>query len=252
MMSKRVPSVHYTPPLFPFLTHLLFRCPAFLFLSKAYVAASTRSQTSLAPHPQFDPLCRYPHWRSRHDEPYSRLFMHKALFRTLRQDLHTVLEHRRAHGMRETLKWLPSKEAPATLQFGKYVASGLVSTVVQLAIFTWLSHSYFPAHDYLNGPPVSGEVKEKNAIISNLIAFPFSNLCAYFLNILFVFTPGRHSKWFELTLFTGISLASFSAGLLGGPLLISAGLDPWAAQLGFMITSALVNFACRKYIVFQE
>mgnify|MGYP001164827521 FL=1 len=178
--------------------------------------------------------------------------MHKALLRTLRQDLQTVLEHRREHGLRETLKWLPTKEAPGAVQFLKYVASGGISTVVQLAIFIWLSHTLFPAHDYLSEQPVSGEVKEKNAIISNLIAFPFSNLCAYFLNILFVFTPGRHSKWFELTLFTGISLASFSAGLLGGPLLISAGLDPWAAQFGFMITSALVNFVCRKFLVFQR
>ena len=178
--------------------------------------------------------------------------MHKALFRTLRQDLHTVLEHRRAHGMRETLKWLPTKEAPATVQFGKYVVSGGVSTVVQLAIFTWLSHSYFPAHDYLDGPSLADSVKEKNAIISNLIAFPFSNLCAYLLNIWFVFTPGRHSKWFEFSLFTGISLASFGAGLLGGPFLISAGLNPWIAQFGFMIPSALVNFVCRKFLVFLK
>ncbi len=178
--------------------------------------------------------------------------MHKALFLKLRQDFHTVLEFRRAHGLRETLAWLPTKEAPVTVQFGKYIVSGVVATVVQLLIFTWLSHTYFPAHDYLDGPSLSDEIQERNAIISNLLAFPFSNLAAYLLNIWFVFTPGRHSKWVEFLLFTGISLASFSAGLLGGPVLISAGLNPWFAQLGFMITSALVNYACRKFLVFKH
>ena len=183
---------------------------------------------------------------------FRRADMITATFRGIRSDLAAILDHLKENGMRETVAWLRSTDAPVTAQFGKYALSGVASTVIQIGLFTWLSHTWFPAHDYLVEGGLPDELKERNAIISNLIAFPFSNLSAYLLNVWFVFTPGRHNKWLEFLLFTLISFVSFGSGLFGGPLLISRGLNPWIAQFGFMITSALVNFVCRKFLVFAK
>ncbi|MDF1824257.1 MAG: GtrA family protein [Verrucomicrobiales bacterium] len=129
---------------------------------------------------------------------------------------------------------------------------GLGSTVVHLTVFALISHYVFPAHGYLNIEGLDAATREKHAIWSNLIAFPFSNFFAYFTNAKFVFTKGRHSTFREVFLFTAISFLSFIAGLLSGPVLISRGLDPWIAQFGFMISSALVNFVSRKFFVFSR
>ncbi|MEM9283441.1 MAG: GtrA family protein [Verrucomicrobiota bacterium] len=174
-----------------------------------------------------------------------------ALLRLLKSDYQIARQHVNEHGFQRTLVWLRSQEAPASVQFLKYVISGGVSTVVQLAFFLVLTHTVMPAHDYL-GEVIDDSTKERNAILSNLIAFPFSNTCAYLLNRLFVFTPGRYNWWIEFLLFTLISFVSFGAGLVSGPILISRGLDPWIAQFGFMVTSALVNFVCRKFLIFLK
>ena len=43
------------------------------------------------------------------------------------------------------------------------------------------------------------------------------------------------------------------AGILAGPFLIQRfGIPTLAAQLSLIITSALVNFLCRKFIVFER
>jgi putative flippase GtrA len=93
-------------------------------------------------------------------------------------------------------------------------------------------------------------LKQRHALISNLFAFPPAATVNYFFNIAFVFTTGRHSRLREFALFILVSLLSFAAGLFCGPFLISRGLDPWLAQGGLMVSSALVNFLCRKFLVF--
>ncbi|MAS92947.1 MAG: hypothetical protein CMO55_07085 [Verrucomicrobiales bacterium] len=167
-------------------------------------------------------------------------------------DIKSVLQHFKSEGFRSTLAWLHSKEAPVTFQFAKYGLCGVATTVLHLGIFTLLSHTVFPAHDYLAEGGLADSLKERNAILSNLIAFPLSNIFAYYLNTWFVFTPGRHSWWREFLLFTIISFVSFGAGLLSGPILISRGLNPWFAQVALMVTSAIVNFVCRKFLVFLK
>lgn len=148
------------------------------------------------------------------------------------------------------MKWLKSREAPVTFQFLKYAILGVLTTLVQHGLFTWFSHTWFPAHDYLVEGGIPGLVKEKNAVLSNLLAFPVAVIFNDAANVLFVFTPGRHSRLREFGLFIGISFGTFAAGLLSGPILISRGLDPWIAQAALVITSALLNFVCRKFLVF--
>ncbi len=156
----------------------------------------------------------------------------------------------REHGTRATLAWLGSQESPVSFQFVKYVLFGGFTTLIHLGIFAWLTHTLFPAHDYLQPGGFPDTLKQHNALVSNLIAFPVAATVNYFFNIAFIFTSGRHSRIPEFALFLGISLASFAIGLLAGPFLISRGLNTWIAQAGLMITSALFNFLCRKFIVF--
>ncbi len=169
-----------------------------------------------------------------------------------RNDFADFWWHVRTKGLRETILWLKSREAPVTFQFLKYAALGVFTTLVQLLFFTWFSHSLFPAHDYLDGGALPDALKERNAILSNLLAFPLAMVFNYFVNVIFVFTPGRHSRWREFGLFALISSLTFGVGLLCGPALISRGLDPWIAQGGLVVSSALLNFICRKYLVFLK
>lgn len=173
-------------------------------------------------------------------------------FSKLKADILLLREQVRERGGKGSLKWLVSPEAPLTFQFLKYSLMGGLSTVVHISVYAAVSHTIFPAHDYLNIEGLDDAMQERNAIWSNLVAFPFSNLCAYLTNIRFVFARGRHSKTRELGLFTLISFMSFFAGLMSGPLLISRGLNPWFAQFGFMVASALVNFVSRKFLIFSR
>jgi len=174
------------------------------------------------------------------------------LQRGLRDDLRLLWSHSRDRGWRETLHWLKSPDTPVTFQFLKYAALGLLTTFVHVGLFTWFSHIWFPSHDYLVAGGLPDELKERNAILSNLLAFPLAAILNYVVNVLFVFKSGRHSRLGEFLLFIGVSFASFGAGLLSGPLLISRGLDPWIAQGGLVVTSTMINFICRKFIVFQK
>lgn len=165
-------------------------------------------------------------------------------------DLHSISAHISSEGWRSTFLWLRSVEAPGIIQFVKYGIAGLLAVFVHFALFALLSHTLFPAHDYLADDPLPTDLKERNAILSNVVAFPVSNQVAYLLNTSFVFTTGRHSRIWEFTWFTLISFVSFAVGLLCGPLLISKGLNPWLAQASLAVTAALVNFVCRKTLVF--
>ena len=157
---------------------------------------------------------------------------------------------------RETLtRWILTRDAPVFVQFAKYGACGAISTVILFAIAMTLSATVIPAFEGMTwkGEPITDEVRANHHFLNNLIAWPFANLAAYLLNIWLVFTPGRHSRWVEFGLFTAISALSFGAGLLAGPLLISwFGIPTVVAQFSLMFTSALVNYVCRKFLVFEK
>ena len=143
-----------------------------------------------------------------------------------------------------------SQEAHPLLQFIKYGICGVGATVVHNAIVVGAGLSFLPA---FGETELSDQARQKNLVLCNLLAFPFSNFFAYFFNALWVFTPGRHSKLVEFGLFTAVSALSTFIALLGGPLLIARfGLPSWVAQLGFLFSSVIVNFICRKFFVFQK
>ncbi|MFP6874414.1 MAG: GtrA family protein [Verrucomicrobiales bacterium] len=152
-----------------------------------------------------------------------------------------------------------SRDVPGFIQFGKYGICGCIALLLHCSIVYSLGLTLNPAI----GDYIPREVKETNAMWNNSIAFFPSNTVAYLLNVAFVFTPGRHSKRKEISLFFILSSLSFLAGHL----------TIWAifrstdtnhelgsyqeniehlVNLGFVISSVLVNFVCRKFIIFQK
>ena len=99
-------------------------------------------------------------------------------------------------------------------------------------------------------------VREQHSVINNTLAFLCSGVVAYVLNVLFVFTPGRHSKWMEITLFVLVSMVSYVGGITAVKMVFKTfGEGPLLsviANLGFAFTSAMVNFVCRKFIIFSK
>tara|TARA_B100001964_G_scaffold152059_2_gene167306 strand:+ start:1874 stop:2362 length:489 start_codon:yes stop_codon:yes gene_type:complete len=154
----------------------------------------------------------------------------------------------------DTLKrWFQTHNTPVFVQFVKYGLCGVASTIILLAIAMALSNTMIPAMNWsiIEGQPITDAQRQRNLIINNLIAFPFANHVNYLLNARLVFVPGRHSRTAEFSLFTSIAGFGFLVGLLGGPFLIRGfGLSSVLAQFMLIGTSALVNFLCRKFLVF--
>lgn len=162
----------------------------------------------------------------------------------------------RTQGLRETMI---SRDVPPLIQFFKYGFCGCIALLLHSLIVYSLGLTISPAI----GDSIPRELKESNAMLNNSIAFFPSNIAAYVLNATFVFTPGRHSKRKEISLFFFISALSFSAGHLTIWAIFRStdmNYEPGSYQqniehlvnLGFVISSVLVNFVCRKFIVFQK
>jgi len=165
----------------------------------------------------------------------------------LAQTVH-VMRHVLTHPPLESFYYLKSKEAPFVVQFAKYGFCGVVATVSHTAMAWWFSRHWYPAFD---GAP--SEVLKWNQIYANLWALPVGNVVAYVTNAIWVFTGGRHGRWVEFGLFSLINVISGVAGIFGGPFLRDAlGTGWWMAQLMLIVTSALVNFVCRKFFVFSK
>ncbi len=154
----------------------------------------------------------------------------------------------RKHGV---WKATHAKDAPWMIQFAKYGFCGVVALVVHNTIAIALAHGdWLPA---LEERVADQELRAKNQFLGNLVAFPFGLVAAYATNAIWVFTGGRHSRVKEFALFTVIGLISFLAGLAFGPLLVKLfGVPFEVAQISFIVSSALVNFVCRKFLVFKH
>lgn len=142
-----------------------------------------------------------------------------------------------------------SREAPFLIQFGKYGVCGVCSLVVFMAVALAGEHA-FPRYF---GEGASDEVRSVALIWLHLAAFLPSNLAAYGLNRWLVFTPGRYGLGKELALFTLISFLSFAVGeILPVVLIRYVGVPNGVAHFSFVISSAMVNFVCRKFLVFAK
>ena len=156
----------------------------------------------------------------------------------------------REHSLAETLVAVRSQDAHPLVQFTKYVLCGGLSVVTLAITVIILSQTLFPA---ALDPDAPKALAKSHQLWANWIGFIPANLVAYFTNRILVFTPGRHGALVEFLIFTAVAAAATAVGMLAGPYLIERiGLDPRISQCSLIVTSALVNFAARKFLVFSK
>lgn len=151
----------------------------------------------------------------------------------------------RRHGLWHSLR---AKDAPWVIQFGKYGLCGVMATVLHNVLFFVISAGPIPALDHFE---LENSVRARNIVINNLIAFAVSNTFVYFANLLIVFTGGRHHRVLEFLYFTTVNLVAMTPGLVLAWLTAKGGTETPYAQLIFIICSILMNFVCRKFLVFK-
>ena len=99
---------------------------------------------------------------------------------------------------------------------------------------------------------VPEHVRTLNFCLSNIIAFMVSNLTAYILNILFVFEAGRHNRWKEVGLFYLVSTISVGIGVgIGAALIAAFSMSTTVSYIAKAVSTTLINFVARKYIIFK-
>jgi len=156
---------------------------------------------------------------------------------------------------------LTQKKSSVLIQFVKYSLSGAVAVAVHIAVFylfSWLIVPALKEDDIvvrvlrLTVETINDAVRARNAVINNWLAFIFSNLAAYILNVMWVFESGRHKRWMEITMFYAVSAISIAVGSAVMWLLVRfIGSSTTLAFAADIVAAAMVNFVVRKYYIFK-
>jgi putative flippase GtrA len=152
------------------------------------------------------------------------------------------------------------------LQFLKYAISGVIATGVHLIVFYGMTTFLWPALTaddpalpflaWLGARAAPAALTDAEraarALAANGVGFVLSNLTAYVLNILWVFTRGRHRWWVEIGLFYAVA---------GVSLIVGSALQTWLiARLGWsttvafganVVVSLMINYVLRKFVIFR-
>lgn len=163
--------------------------------------------------------------------------------------------------MQSILKQFTQREASPFIQFVKYAIAGGVATAVHIGSFYLLAWLVFPALKpddivvtvlRISAVDLSDALRARNAMIDNAIAFIFSNLTAYLINVWWVFERGRHHRVIEIGLFYMVSGLSIVIGsVLMGILITYFSLSTTVAFIAVIIVSTLINYILRKKVVFK-
>jgi putative flippase GtrA len=153
------------------------------------------------------------------------------------------------------------RDAGPLVQFIKYAIGGGIATVVHIVLFHLCAWKMFPAlqeNDWavkifrLGVAPEDDRTRARNSAIDNGIAFVFSNLTAYLVNIWWVFKPGKHGFLVEIGLFYLVSGVSIVIGTsLMGMLIRRRGVRTTYAFGANLLTALLINYAMRKFVIFN-
>ncbi len=147
------------------------------------------------------------------------------------------------------------------VQFIKYSLCGGFALGIDMAVCFLVAWLLFPAltqDDVLvrlfnmQVDPIEESVRVVNFRISNVCAFMVSNLVAYLLNVRFVFESGKHSRWKEIGLFYLVSAVSVGIGTeIGATLIRNFGLSFSFSYVAKAVSTTLINFVARKFIIFR-
>lgn len=159
------------------------------------------------------------------------------------------------------LKALLGHDVHPFVQFIKYGVAGGIATVVDIICFYLLAIFVFKALTpddavvklfNLQVSDMSAATRQWNYVTDRTLTFLVSNLVAYVLNVLFVFRRGRHHWLKEVALFYLVSGIAFVVGTTLGSVLIRAfDMTTTMAFLANLVASLLINYACRKFIIFK-
>ena len=151
--------------------------------------------------------------------------------------------------MKTILRQFKGRNHTPIIQLVKYGIAGVISTSVHTTLFYLMARHMLPA---LSDSPVSHGIRARNAMIDNVVAFMFSNLTAYVINIFWVFERGRHRWMVEIGIFYLVSGISVLIGtFLMGWMIHSFGTRTAIAFLANVVVSLVINFVVRKFYVFK-
>ncbi|MCE9615494.1 MAG: GtrA family protein [Lentisphaerae bacterium] len=163
--------------------------------------------------------------------------------------------------MRHILKQFKGQEHGPLVQFIKYGIAGAVATSVHILCFSLMAWLVLPCLTsrelvvqlfHLPVPELSDSARATRAAIDNGVAFLFSNLTAYLINIFWVFKRGRHHWVLEVLLFYAVSGVSLVIGTTVQTFLIQHyGLTTTVAFGSNLVSALLINFAMRKFVIFK-
>ncbi len=144
-------------------------------------------------------------------------------------------------------------QPPLWAQFFKYGICGILSLIILVLVVQGIEF-FFP--QFLNKETLGQSQFQTNLTIALFCAFVPSNFFAFFSNRMFVFTPGRHTFFIEISYFTLISAISFTGGEFAKRAMVRVYADNehiiLLATLSFALSSAVVNFIARKYLIFSN
>lgn len=168
-------------------------------------------------------------------------------------DLRRGFHFTREHGVPTALRAFSS---PANIhpgvQFIKYVVCGVLATVFYQAVFAALGYTVLPHFESVSQGLTLSQ-RTWNFGFSSVLGFFASNTFCYLLNIRFVFQRGLRSSLAAFLMFTGFSSIGFSIGLaMAIASFVSGTTGSWASSFILLIASLVVNFVCRKFVVFKK
>jgi putative flippase GtrA len=163
--------------------------------------------------------------------------------------------------MKALLRQFKGQDHGPVVQFIKYGISGGAATAVQIVLFSAMACWVLPALRQdewavrlfgLEAPDIPDSVRALRAAINTVVAFVFSNLTAYLLNIFWVFKRGRHHWVLEVLYFYLVSGASMVIGTAIQSWLIAQwGLTTTVAFGANLVSSVMINYALRKFFIFK-
>ncbi len=154
-----------------------------------------------------------------------------------------------------------SHDSANLVQFVKYAIGGCVATATHIIIFhlvAWKLFYALQADDWFvrvfNLPieELDDATRARNSMLGNGAAFLVSNLVAYLINIYWVFVPGRYRWVIEIGLFYLVSGVAIAIGTsIMGVLIKRFGMLTTYAFGSNLIAALLINYAMRKYFIFN-
>jgi putative flippase GtrA len=166
----------------------------------------------------------------------------------------------RMAGWRMVRRFLSHDSGPFA-QFVKYGAIGVLSTCVQMIGFYLLAATCLKclgaddwAVRFLGIPSVevSDGLRAFRAAVATAGGFTVANIFCWMMNRLFVFKPGKFRWYVEFLMFFGVAALATVVALGVQSLLIRYfGMMTTAAVIVEVVTSFLMNFFVRKFVIFK-